>query len=317
MDTVTILRELWRLRRFVIGVCLLALLAGTAVLHSKYEVGVATAQILVDTPNSQVVEVAPKGYDTTGVRANLLASLMVDGVVKSAIAARAGLQPNQLVGVDSATADPLPVSAPVGPHAFVLTTQVPTDSVGDELPIIELDAQAPNSAEAARLANAAIAGLSDYLDSKAALQRVPDAARLQVTGLGVPQATTAARGASDVVAIVVVIVVFLLGCLGILGVLALVRGWRAASAREQFGDDELLVGNVGRPMPNSGVMQHERSRDSRRRFIIGPSNGVPAEDQAPEQRLRILRRGSGSSDVVLGADGAALRTGDGPAADHG
>jgi flagellar basal body-associated protein FliL len=316
MDTVTILRELWRLRRFVIGVCLLALLAGTAVVYSKYEVGVATAQILVDTPNSQVVEVAPKGYDTTGVRANLLASLMVDGVVKSAIAARAGLQPNQLVGVDNAAVDPGPVSAaPVGPHAFVLTTQVPTDSVGDELPIIELDAQAPNSAEAARLANAAIAGLSDYLDSKAALQRVPDAARLQVTGLGVPQATTAAHGASIAVAIAVAIVVFLLGCAGILGVLALVRGWRAASAREQLGDDELLVGNVG-PMPNGGVMQHERV-DSRRRFVIGPSKGAPAEDLAPERRLRILRRGSGSSDLALGADGAVLGTGDGPAADHG
>ena len=260
MDTVTILRELWRRRLYVVGVCLLALLAGAAVIQTKYEVGVATAQILVDTPNSQVVEVAPKGYDTVGVRANLLASLMVDGAVKSAIAARAGLQPNQIVGVDNAanyasatSAPPPPVSTPSGPRAFVLTTQVPTDSVGDELPIIQLDAQAPNSAEAARLAEAAIAGLSDYLGSKAALQRIPDADRLQVTGLGAPQATTAARGASDVIAIGVAIVVFLLGCAGIVGVLALVRGWRAASVREQLGDDGLLVDEVG-PTPDEPLL---------------------------------------------------------------
>lgn len=241
MDTVTILRELGRHRLYVVGVALLALLAGAAVIQTKYEVGIATAQILVDTPNSQVAEVAPKGYDTVGVRANLLASLMVDGVVKSAIASRAGLQPDQIVGVDSAANNPSsasvpsPVSAPTGPGAFVLTTQVPTDSVGDELPIIEVDAQAPNSAGAARLATAAIAGLSDYLNSKAALQRIPRADRLNVTGLGTPQASTAARGASDVIAILVVILVFLLGCAGALGVLALVRGWRAASARELQG----------------------------------------------------------------------------------
>ena len=100
MDTVTILRDLWRLRRAVVIVALLALITGTAVLYKisfppelegrRYEVGVATARILVDTPSSQVVEVAPKGSDSLGVRANLLASLMVDGVVKSAIAQSRG-----------------------------------------------------------------------------------------------------------------------------------------------------------------------------------------------------------------------------------
>ena len=108
MDTVTILRDLWRLRVFVAGMCVLALLGAAAValklpsLESRrYEVGVATAQILVDTPSSQVVNVAPKGADTTAGRADLLATLMVNGGIKTTIAQLAGIQPNQIVGVTS------------------------------------------------------------------------------------------------------------------------------------------------------------------------------------------------------------------------
>ena len=85
MDTITILRELVRLRRLVIGVAVFAVLVGAMVMFKlpdltprRYDVGYATAQILVDTPSSQVVDVSPKGSDTLGLRANLLASLIVD-----------------------------------------------------------------------------------------------------------------------------------------------------------------------------------------------------------------------------------------------
>ena len=68
----------------------------------KYEVSIATARILVDTPDSQVVDVAPRGSDTLGVRANLFANLMIAGKVKAIIARKAGLRPGQLqAGVES------------------------------------------------------------------------------------------------------------------------------------------------------------------------------------------------------------------------
>jgi hypothetical protein len=123
MELIMMLRDLWR-RRILVGcAALLAVLAGTAVTYRisfppklesrKYEVGVATTRILVDTPSSQVVEVAPKGSDTLGVRANLLASLMVDGVVKTAIARRAGLRPDQLEGAGQDGAPPKGGRAPM------------------------------------------------------------------------------------------------------------------------------------------------------------------------------------------------------------
>jgi hypothetical protein len=254
MDTVTILRALWRRRFLVLGVYVIALLAGTAVMYKisppfklesrKYEVGVATTSILIDTPSSQVVEIAPKGSDTLGVRANLLASLMVDGVVKAEIARTAGLDPEKLVGI-STSVEGSSASQPTDRHAPVLTTRVVTDNDGSELPIIQVEAQAANAATAARLANAAIVGLREYLDSKAAAQRIPNVQRLQVTSLGVPQARTSARGPKDVFALAAVLFVFGLGCACILSVSALMRGWRAAAAEE----DDNRTGGDRRPGP--------------------------------------------------------------------
>lgn len=246
------LRDLWRHRPYVVGVAVLAIVAGLVVMYRipsfdsrKYDVGVASAHILVDTPSSQVVEVAPPGSEMLGEQAALVASLMVDGTIKSAIAQQAGLRPNQIVGVTSAVTQPsasgpAPVSAPSGPGAFVVTTNVLTDSAGNDLPIIELSVQAPTPADATRLLDASIAGLRDYLDSQAAVEKVPDAHRLQITSLGLTPASSAARGPSNAIALGVVIAVLVLGCVSILVVLALIRGWRAAAAYEQVAEDQEL-----------------------------------------------------------------------------
>src|SRR3954452_1378300 len=117
MDAVTILRELYRLRGAAGLVGVVAIAVGVGVLFKvsyplkvesrRHEVGVATARILVDTPHSQVVEISPKGSDSLGTRANLLSTLMVDGVVKTAIARRAGLQADKLIGRTDAAAEPV------------------------------------------------------------------------------------------------------------------------------------------------------------------------------------------------------------------
>jgi len=248
MNTVTILRDLWSLRRVVATMALLAVVAGTAVMYKisvppelqgrRYEVGIATARILVDTPSSQVVEVAPKGSDSLGVRANLLASLMVDGVVKAAIARRAQLPSSKLIGITDTESEPSPASTkPPGRRALVLKTHVATNADGAQLPIIEVEAQAPDRATARRLGSAAIDGLRDYLDSKAAQQRIPNVDRLQLAGLGAPLVTTEGRGPTALMAIVVGGFVFLLGCAWILGMLVLSRAWRAATVREQLETD--------------------------------------------------------------------------------
>ena len=112
------LRTLWRRRTlvalvavFAVGVgYLLAFEASFPPKSRSYTVGQARARILVDTPDSQVVEVAPKGTETLGTRASLLANLMVEGEVKASIAARAGLPPKRLIAFSQVGADPAAVS---------------------------------------------------------------------------------------------------------------------------------------------------------------------------------------------------------------
>jgi hypothetical protein len=234
--TVTILRDLWHLRRVVAIIALAAALAGLAVgyrisfpakLESRrYRVGVATARLLVDTPTSQVIEVTPQGSDTLVSRATLFAGLMVHGVVHDVIAHRAGLAPRQIETMAaSATGDP--AGGPAGRRGYVLTAKVLTRTGGDQLPIIQIDTQAPDAKAAGNLANAAMAGLRDYLRSQAADVPIPE--RLQVTGLGAAQAGTVLRGPGHGVAVVAMLVLFGLGCGTLLVAHTVRRDWRAVA----------------------------------------------------------------------------------------
>jgi hypothetical protein len=251
MSTVSILRRLWRHRILVAISLIVAVLAGTAVVYQlpgfqsrKYDVGIVTAHILVDTPNSQIVQVSPRGTATLGEQTLLLASLMVDGTIKSAIAQKAGLSASRLVGVNAAVTEPSasgpsPVIPPSGRNAYVIMTQVMTDSAGNNLPIIELQAQAPTSAAAEKLASATLSALRDYLSSRAQVEQVSDTNRLQVGELGLFQATTQSMGPSNSLGVLVTLFVFFLECGLITGLPSLRRAWRAAGQREREAAEEL------------------------------------------------------------------------------
>ena len=239
MQTVTILRQLWRFRVLTAVIGAVAILAGVLVVYSvkgpfsfasrQYQVGVATSRILVDTPDSQVVDVMPKGADALGVRANLLANLMVDGVVKAQIARRAGIAPDSFYGVAESGSGPTP-KVPSGRNVVVLKTRLLTQSDGTPLPIIEISATAPDAARATALADGAVTGLQDYLNTKAAEQSVSDGRRLRVSGLGIAQAHEQTRGPSAALGMIAALLVFCLGSGALLGIAALVRALREGPA---------------------------------------------------------------------------------------
>jgi hypothetical protein len=249
MEAVTILRELWR-RRVAVGlVALAAILVGLLLAFRpglppesrQYDVGIATARVLVDTPQSQVIKVDPKGSETLGLRANVLANLMVEGEAKAAIARRAGLEPRRLLAIADSELEPQTVSAKAlrDPDINLLTTRVVMNLDGEQLPIIEIETQAPDAKRATALANATVTGLTDYLDKRAADGEDVDAGRrLRVSGLGTAQATLSTRGPGRIVALGAAIFVFLAGCAAILLGSALARGWRQAEASEHTDVDE-------------------------------------------------------------------------------
>jgi hypothetical protein len=293
MDTVTILRQLWRFRLLVLLVTLVAVAAGFVVgfklsypLESrKYTVGVASARILVDTPNSQVVEVSPEGSDAVGARATLLANLMVDGEIKAAIAAKAGLKPEKLIGVGQTAQAPGAAVEPPGKDSYVLTTEVLTVPNGGWLPIIEVSTQAPDAEQAKRLADAAIAGLTEFLDSKAAADAVPNAERLRVGALGVAQARETTRGPRLLMSLATVIFVFVAGCAGILAIAAVVRGLRAGEGPQPVAPAERRSPEPAHERPGPGLDEAWKADLPEPGFVVPqPVQPLAEGDAAPDSR---------------------------------
>ena len=168
MDAVTILREIWRCRLAVGVAAVVAILVGLALTYTvslppksrKYEVGIASSRILVDTPNSQVVTVAPRGLETLGARATVLANVMTDGEIKTIIAGAAGLNPSELpLGSSPGRAPGRPLGGGREPGAYVLTARPATDPDNMPLPIIEIEAQAPRLRRRGAVGGRRIAGL--------------------------------------------------------------------------------------------------------------------------------------------------------------
>jgi hypothetical protein len=276
MDSVTILRELWRRRTAVCLVALAAILVGLLMSFRpglppesrRYDVGTASARLLVDTPQSQVVRVNPRGSDTLGLRANVLANLMVEGPAKAAIAKRAGLKPRQLLAIAESELEPQKVSPKAlrNPEVNLMKTRVVMDLDGEQLPIVEVEVQAPDVARATALANASVTGLTDYLDARAAADPDLNARkRLRVSGLGTGDATLSTRGPSAILTLATVIFVFLVGCAAILLISALARGWREAEASERPDADEFTDDDLSLDFPPLSLAIDPSERENERR----------------------------------------------------
>jgi hypothetical protein len=133
--------------------------------------GFARAQVLIDTPKSQLVDTAPAGADTLAWRAKLLAHLTAAEPEKRQLAAAVGIRPDELAVVDPDLAIPeiassLPKAASqiAGMTAvpYILTVRLPNDTI----PVISFEAVAPTRAEADRLARAGIAGVRSEIPAK-------------------------------------------------------------------------------------------------------------------------------------------------------
>jgi hypothetical protein len=228
----------------VIG--LSSVIAGLAVLYKislppeltsrQHKVGTATVRILVDTPSSQVADVSTQSSQTLGVQARVLSIIVVDDVVKKAIAARVGIRPDRLYAfAETSRAAPPAVAPTAYPQALV--TRVVTNSGGDPLPIIELEARDTDGSRAAKLANVAAAELTRYLGTLAAAMKVPEAQRLRVSVLGAAEPVEVNWGPKTRTAVVTGAFVFLCGCVLSVLLSAFMRGWRAAATRDSSEGD--------------------------------------------------------------------------------
>lgn len=164
MELLPIVRALWR-RRLALAVGIALALAAFVALGGTTPVStpnaVAWTGVTLDTPQSQLVAVAPPGASSLVSRASLLTHLMTTAAATQALARQIGVGADQLIVVDADLATPIvptamaqaastAASRDVAP--YTLTVFVETDS----LPVISIEAAAPDRAGAERLADAAV-----------------------------------------------------------------------------------------------------------------------------------------------------------------
>jgi hypothetical protein len=210
--------------------------------HGDLEVAASATHVMVDfpppSPSITQKRALPQDLSTLTKHAELLGRVMVSTPALVTIAKRAGVPRNELAGLGRTTAGvPLALTEPGSERraseiqASRTRYRLEVQARSDE-PIIDIYAQAPSPAEADRLANAALPGLTDYLNEIAAQDGTNVAHDVRLRQLGAPRGGVVNSGASPEIAFLTFLTGFSLTCVGLLGLLRLRRRGRTpADAR--------------------------------------------------------------------------------------
>lgn len=253
MDLITILRALWRGRLLVALATVVAVLAGLVVAYRvtpglppklesrQYHVALGTVNVLVDTPDSQVIDLSPSGADAVSTRATLLASLISTSPIKDEISARVGIPSDRLVVLGPQAGAAPASAAPSGTKAAVAAdgrrANIISIRTDETLPVISIDTQAPTGEEAIRLADGAAAGLQDYLATVVKSQKVPLSRRLVLRTLGTPEVGVSVRGPRKIYGVVLALFLLVAFCAAIVLLPGIARALRAAAAEERAEEE--------------------------------------------------------------------------------
>jgi hypothetical protein len=188
MELLPLLRLIWR-RRLALGAGIVTAVVLVIVIGAPPGGSsvVAWTRVDVDTAKSQLVKSAPGGADTLPWRASLLIRLMRTDAVQRELAQRLSVRPDEVAVVDTDLASPeiaasMPTAvsdaAAVIVAPYVLTVRMPNEF----LPMISVEAAAPDGAGAKRLAAAAVA----VLEAQSSTSDTGYSSMIK-TGAGAPQ----------------------------------------------------------------------------------------------------------------------------------
>ena len=209
----------------------------------SYEIGTASARILVDTPKSTAVDANadPNALGSLTSRANLLGSIIASPPVREIIARRAGIDPGQIEAASPVTPD-LPRALPE-PGQEPRTSDIlkSTDEyrlhvqVQPTAPIIDVYVQAPSAEAANRLADASVDGLRDYLSTVAAQQQIGAPDQVKLLRLGGSPGTVINQGANIELALLTLVLMLAVSSAALLLFTRVQKGWKQAAATKPAG----------------------------------------------------------------------------------
>lgn len=248
MDLIPTLQLLWRQKLRVLIALVASVAIGVVLIGSsrQHTIGVASANVLVDTPTSSIADLSPAGSDVIAARATLLANMMATTTVRDGIAKLAGIAPDELAVSVPSSAAPLPTAFAVGagkastvapPYELTLATD-PT------LPIIAISASAPDRAAAQRLAASGEAGLRQYLTAIASAQHIPKSKQPVLSFLGSPVSATAVRGTRKLYGVAAAIIALAFFLAIIVMAPRLAHAWRITAQDAETADAQRAAAKV-------------------------------------------------------------------------
>ena len=244
------LRELSRLPAGVAVSAIVALLAAVWSVASigllpprltprSLEMATAHTQVVVDTPESAILDLRqPANLDALKNRAVLVGTLMGSPPVRAYIARRAHVVPSRLQVQAPRTPEQPRPTADSGQKKGARDLLRSTDQyrldvqTNPTVPIIDIYAQAPSARSAAQLADAAVAGLGDYMGSVARSDGTPQDAKVRLRQLGRARGTVINQGIEPQLAVLTFVLVFGVACVATVAVARIRRGFALAPAAE-------------------------------------------------------------------------------------
>lgn len=237
MELTNILKELWRLRWWVMLGFIISGVAGVAstnriqlspfeIQRKSFEYGVASTQVLVESKALPIVDVDSFRLPLAG-QASVFAQLMSSEPVLTRVAATIGVAAGSIVA-----------EQPLLPQGEGRTAEERANDVAAEslayrlrfatqkdLPIITLFAQGPTPQQAARLADGAVTAFRQYIEERQDQQSVPESRRVAVRRLGPAQAGLVNAGTGRAMAVLAFGGAFTAWCVLVLLASNVARNW--------------------------------------------------------------------------------------------
>ena len=184
-------------------------------------------------------------FDSLTSRAVLLGNVMASLPVRQYIARRADIPADVIRASTPLTPDFPRPAAVAGEEKKTSDILRSTDQyrlsiqANPTVPILEVYAQAPSAEAAAKLANASVDGLRDYIDDVAADQGVAVGQQAQLSQLGRAHGGVINHGVRPQALVLTFLIVFTVACAAILFISRVRTGWRFASMFDGSGTEQM------------------------------------------------------------------------------
>ena len=271
MELADILSELWRRRAWlVVGLVVAAFAAAASTyridfglpptLTSKdFEVGTASVDVLIDAPQSPLPDTGKK-FEALQLRAGIYAQLIRTAPIRDQIARKLGIPPEAITaeGPTPVKAGNAPSGDAAGPQRGQRTDASPrANQLVNEgkvyriftrpqssIPMISIQTQAADAETAARLADASVVSLQEYIGRRQREQKVPRDRQVTIQKLDKPAAGVLTTSASLKTAVLVFLGVFFGAC-----VLVILASSFAMSLRRARAVAHLRTGELDADLP--------------------------------------------------------------------